>query len=1282
MLQPYQYFSLWGQVFEIAVKRGVLVALLNSRVQRAEMPGLEVWKQFDTGDVYTALAQELKEVDPNLKSYTKTTVRHLFQLGMGLGQTALREYLRNLERNRQGIELANYRIQALWCPLQLPRDQGNYEREAAELMTEFWTTFGLTGNADRALIKKGRPARADFLLWLIPDDDRYAHELLCLEFSLNAFRESADYSQPQPHLAELQRYARFIDSRSVFSQICAEIDGDGFAFSPQLKDHLPAFTTRDKPLYKLCQAASYVDKTVHLLHHHKLIMQPCNTRALAITQNGFESVAAQFFRNDTSDPRCTLMTTLGEAYRNMEKSPDNDVEAINDHIYGAFTHIRKALPKVMREQLRNLESLSYLNTSINFSVTETLEDFCHPMTELSWDDAQKLIAANDNLTAFFKQDAKAALAAAFPDYLTMTDPIPLRDLHAAAVVAGLRAAELGKLTVLGLEGNPGIGKTTAVVRYLRNVTDGFLFLYVSPRVIINDDVISKLARENNTPTGILTVTTNSGLISAAQSWYDEKVSTEFKSPRRIEGAVVADGVAELQPPHNSILILTPELKEHVERTKTASRSNRKQETERQDRISDRQLPGVLKVLATASRALLENNPAVTQIVLTAASQGYRELSENKSTVDALENLFAHKVTTKFGIQERRNFSARMSTIIVMVDELTGDSAGALFVDAVARWLNEQFIRQFKSEPCFRIILIVSDASLGNEVVLDRYLSSGARAPSKILVTQSGKKYPFRLAVTKKTRFAGAARPMLHVMTNSYPATQLTIDYRVRLDVIPLEKQNKGIRSAVAEQQNTVLIKNVLHEIEAALTAGAAQIIFFAQDKAFLRLVKNQLHDAKFGLNVSQIAIIDSSIPATERKNLIEKSRRDQVKVFLMTSSGARGISFPKTDWIIALMPRFGIETALMEVAQLIYRGRGKEYFTDDEKMATDGDTKNRHLVMLLQDFLPQEEKPEPRQWLRQISDLLTFIVLLRATIHTRISGDAGLDKQRLAIMPVGNIGSEDTLTLMSTQVRTFLNESMVIITDEHDYLDQKGLVKNAVEAITEIFANFSLEATNRKLTLRSVVRPHDMEEFSTNASADNAPLLLNPANAPECVLHDNQYCVGPFWLEHWKDVNKTERFSFECWMTTVAHQIKNLLSQLWRIHKDQDLPHKLRTAAEELHRILNRPQDDIYREFSTVKALTSDATWLAVPVDFPHFWQPDFNGHYPALGDGSLWRDALGRCLSAQRDVMPVIPLYDGIPYAAVAGVQDPARFEQIFDDRYIAASNELNLLNSILLEE
>src|SRR5207244_2304389 len=157
-----------------------------------------------------------------------------------------------------------------------------------------------------------------------------------------------------------------------------------------------------------------------------------------------------------------------------------------------------------------------------------------------------------------------------------------------------------------------------------------------------------------------------------------------------------------------------------------------------------------------------------------------------------------------------------------------------------------------------------------------------------------------------------------------------------------------------------------------------------------------------------------------------------VKVFLMTSSGARGISFPKTDWIIALMPRFNVEAALMEVAQLIYRGRGGAYTADDGERRPDGAGQHRRLVMLLHAFLPlpsTDAQPEPRRWLRQVSDLLTFLVMLRSTILTRITGDAGLDRQRVAVVPVGGIGSEEMLSTMSAQVRRFLHECQVLLHD-------------------------------------------------------------------------------------------------------------------------------------------------------------------------------------------------------------------------------------------------------------
>jgi hypothetical protein len=72
----------------------------------------------------------------------------------------------------------------------------------------------------------------------------------------------------------------------------------------------------------------------------------------------------------------------------------------------------------------------------------------------------------------------------------------------------------------------------------------------------------------------------------------------------------------------------------------------------------------------------------------------------------------------------------------------------------------------------------------------------------------------------------------------------------------------------------------------------------------------------------------------------------------------------------------------------------------------------------------------------------------------------------------------------------------------------------------------------------------------------------------------------------------------------------------------------------------------------------------------------------PSLGDEGAWRDSLAGCLVTTCEVLPVIPHYADIPYAAIVGEQDHTRVDLVFDDKYLAASNELNLLNTILLTE
>jgi hypothetical protein len=47
-----------------------------------------------------------------------------------------------------------------------------------------------------------------------------------------------------------------------------------------------------------------------------------------------------------------------------------------------------------------------------------------------------------------------------------------------------------------------------------------------------------------------------------------------------------------------------------------------------------------------------------------------------------------------------------------------------------------------------------------------------------------------------------------------------------------------------------------------------------------------------------------------------------------------------------------------------------------------------------------------------------------------------------------------------------------------------------------------------------------------------------------------------------------------------------------------------------------------------------------------------------------------------------VIPRYADIPFVVSIGEQDPMRLNLVFDNRYLGVSNELNLLNTILLNE
>lgn len=1259
----------WGHVFEIAVKRGVLACLTHRGLLTSERGEIQAWRAMRTAKIYKSVQRALDWHDEARCALCDSVVRHLLLLGYGIGWTCMREWLAHTPKRTK-------QLRSLWCPLSLPGDQDGDDGQA------FCSAFGIDSRT-RDLTRQGGAARSDFTA-LFSDARGRHQQLLVLEISFNAPATTPDFSDERAHVDELGRYARLLDSRGVFSHVRAEVDGLDLSLSPELSNHLTAFSGPDKPFLKLCQGASYASRTAELLPECPE-RQTLHAQVLAVTSAGLESLSADLTPG-SSDPRAQFMGELGAAYRRKLRVPDDDAqEHLLSEIRSAFHRLVRGLPKDIRRQLRDMERMPEPGEPIQWSFEESLNKFHRPTDRFSVDEALDQVQDDPGVLEFLGADTCSVLRPLLQRRVD-NGAVSLRDLHGAAVEAGLAAAKPGRLNLLVLEGNPGIGKTTAVQHYLTNgERDGFLMLYFSPRTVINQEVKRKFARDDEGgTTGILTVTTNGKLITQAPSAFRE-LRPESASHRRIDGAVVVDGLNDVILPENtSTWFIGPETESQLKERGHARGHRKRGLDERTEELRGAHVPGVLRTLAGAAAVLSEANPDVTRLVLTASIQSYRRTSTG-STINGLSRLFRSEANTRAGLNERRRFAERFPSILVMVDEIAGDGAGALFVKDASRWLNEQFIEPFEQigNPPFRVSLVIADASLGNNAVLESYLKAAPEAPQKVIISPGAGREPFRLLASRVSGL-GVDSQALHVMTNSYPASSLKIAYRVKLHRIEREQDDRGrektLRAKIRSQGGSALLDSALAEVLEAVRAGAEQVIFFAQDKAFLRAIKSALLASGIQeapeLSADNVAVLDSSVAENDRKRLISELYRDRHRVFLMTSSAARGVSFPRATHIIAMVPRFDLASNLMELAQLIYRGRGA-YRDPDTGRFQSGDDKPRCLTLLVDDWLPVElDSDDRRAWLRRVSDLLTLVMMLRATVMTRITGDAGL-RGSLALVPVGPIASEENGASIAEALGTFSQEARTHLGGAGES-DTKGLIKNAYDQAMRVFKAYRLEgkaSPRANSVFRSWTDVARRQAFVAAVTSRVSALL--PGINEDTRLPDTCHCIGPVWLEDWSALHNTEHFRFEGAMSDESKE-KALLAQLWVIAENGSVGSQMQSAARELFNILD---SSLSQRHVTQKALDPTSVWLALPLDWPLRGSGD-QASEEKRGQryAEDWYAGLRGALGGRGQIFPVVPDYEDIPFGASISSGAPALFTQAMTSTYFMASSELNLLNTVLL--
>ncbi|WP_157763144.1 hypothetical protein [Acetobacter persici] len=989
-------------------------------------PELVPWTGTSFGRVIEHFSEFYRRSLQESVDLGKSYLEHLTFIGWTTGYTVMREWWKKSGLRGRAGKLT---LVGLWSPLEFPdRSEISKNVSAVEKATayaegrdrrvrDFLSAFSLSQEELKdplILARKGMPAQADFMIILEEKRRPERAHLVCVEFSLLTPAVLKDFKKEDAHLEEVRSHVYSMSRRGVFSDLSAQIADVDISISEDIPRFMEAFTRSDKPLYKLMQASSYLSNMVDILPRYERI----NTTAIAMTNDGVEAISGVLDRRKSSSGTFSLMQALGKAYA-TKTTADAKFDTYLEDVYAALV---RGVPRVLRKPLETFFSSTGAKKKSSAQIEEAVTDYLRPTQRFSvaealkWLKASCVSAQGIPLQDYLHPDAlKPSLEEASRD-----GGVTIRDLNSAVIESTINNAPAGRITAVGLLGHPGIGKTTSTIKSLRNLNrasgENSLFLYFSPRTVINESVTQDVTKRAG-PNGegevdAISLNTSYRLIGAAADYAREKerdtkgrpssavaYSCSFTSSDTGHSPVPPDG-------ETSCLYLTmSEADEAMKHTKNpGGLRGYDHAASVRSMTSDRQ-KSVMETLAQACRDVAVMNPEIPIISGTAAIQGMRRSSRQaQASVAKLASIFGKAPKgcsqdtpgARARIrQERINFAKSRPVIVVMIDELAGDGAGAPMAEALAECLYDALIRPFegaKTASPFRVILLLADASLSSPEAFNSFLSSTGgdecegRNPARVLLSPKTASVPFsikNIGIRSLSSVAGIPFVTL-VSADAYPASSLSLCYDLGLRVVdarqdPTLVTHKLIKKIFSESDILDSVSRIQREL--SQTPENEQIIYYAQDRKHLAEIKAELVERKV-LGVEDICSITSELSPEKKRRLTDPGyqgpgSRDSYRLFLMTSAGARGISLPLATTIMVKVPRFSIEAALMEIIQVIYRGRGG--YVDSQGIFASGDDLARRLIFCIDDYVrtDDEGKVAELQWARQKIDVVTVLSILR-----------------------------------------------------------------------------------------------------------------------------------------------------------------------------------------------------------------------------------------------------------------------------------------------------------------
>ena len=1135
---------------------------------------------------------------------------YLLQKGFLSGLNFFGEYIKSTGWNdskRFPIEILYYQ-----CSFANDNSITTYPKSEEQEYRDFLSQFQKPGFSKKPGFwsrykQKGEFLKADTLMLL---SHRQELRILSVDlsiFSVKSAKDLLDFEDEdmQNQRRLLRREIAYLRSKSVFAKLRIDTgnnDDLGLNFSQNLTRYFTAFKRKDKESAKLIQAASYAGSFYRFLREIEIINDRTSVvfNAVGYSDRAISTISL-------CPENLEVLNTCSQIYRNEPKEQE-------------ITQARKEVLNLIQ-----------LNASRSFDNGKNLVK-------------QLLQIPSDTTTSISHTET----------INNFSSTLELRDEHAKLIKNYLDSDK----TYLFLTGNPGIGKTTAIVEFLKaHVNEGFLFFYVSPRKQVNLDIIEKFkdSATGNLDEEIFCINTNSQLIEDNS----RRCVVNFSSQKR-QGDFTENAVTFLDS--------SQQIERQASRQKVLKRKN-----EDQIAPTNRQSKGVLSCLCQAIHTTIKSEIS-NNIVATACIQSLRMTENGKNTLEHFENIFKsayNKLDNKVIPAEMRKISSRIKHLFIMIDEITGDDSGVEFLTGISTILNRYKLTD--SQHGFNTKVIVADASIVDRDVIKQHLSETSPEPDKIFFRRASSQVIKPLSFQE---FEFKKSPAVSINANSYPASSLTITYKLFVESVPF---NEDTFAATTDHLKKIVQNQIVADINTLCKhPDTGQIIVYIQDKRKLQELIEKIKQQRGEFIKNQDYLEIHSNLSDNDKTAIHHYK-NQVKVIFMTSSASRGLSFPKAKHILVEIPHFRVESNLMEIIQVIYRGRG-DYQEDGIKKTCDNQEKE--LVFYLSDRAIYYNDDKQLSLQESTINLLNILLIIKTCVLTRIQGYGQIGKEKFLMIPIGGKSVSAAGQTFSGQIANLIKD----LKNEHRRHPSHKVLEEVYTSLEQLLsrAEFVLTSNAPRNPVSRVADAYSYLESREFFNSKFAELISNGFdNLLQFGNIEPGIINGSLLVVPIAEKRLEETYEMRL-MEIATHATEELVNQMFAIHHSSDYPGRLRSAIKNAIELVDKIRDSRDRTQFFQQHTQRLDQYYALPL-FSFISGKVMSEYFatePEEAEDERFRDLLATYIHQLYPTDKTLPIgykYKEFPFVVFSSYSLEEMREKMFTDKYLLTSNELNVLNLIL---